>query len=103
VQTWGLPDPIKFTVWRQGTTAGAIGNPTGGANVVSAGYRAIRVTTIPPGSDAGPSRPASESELLCALLRGNEASACDAKLALVNVAADAAVASPWKPREKCPE
>jgi hypothetical protein len=101
VQTWGLPDPIKFTVWRQGTTAGAIGNPTGGANVVSAGYRAIRVTTIPPGSDAGPSRPASE--LLCALLRGNEAPACDAKLARANVvAADAAIVSPGTPSEKCP-
>ena len=70
---------------------------------MSAGYRAIRVTTIPPGSDAGPSRPATEGEVLWALPGGNQASACDAKLALVNVAADAAVASPWKPREKCPE
>ena len=70
---------------------------------MSAGYRAIRVTTIPPGPDAGPSRPATEGEVLWALPGGNQASACDAKLALVNAVADAAVTSPWKPREKCPE
>jgi hypothetical protein len=68
-------------------TAGTIGNPTVGANVVSAGYRAIRVTTIPPGSEARPARLATESELLCALLRGNQAPACGAKVALANVAA----------------
>jgi hypothetical protein len=62
------------------------------------------VTTIPPGSEAGPSRPATEGEVLWALPRGNQASACDAKLALANVAAaDAAVVSPGTPGEKCPE